>query len=103
MRAQMYHLMQHISEKMLIESARSLDLLLGIIVIIGWYQYHCFMHAQLANLLGLAKTLVGELGLQRPPTRTERSILMVVKPIELRPRTNEEKRALAGVYFLSSS
>lgn len=99
----MYYLMRHISEKMLIESERSLDLLLGIIVIIGWHQYHCFMHAQLANLLGLAKTLVGELTIQRPPTRTERSILMVVKPLELKPRTSEEKRALAGVYFLSSA
>lgn len=99
----MYHLMKQISEKMLIESERSLDLLLGIIVIIGWYQYHCFTHAQLSNLIGLAKTLAGDLDLRRPPIRLERSILMVVKPIELRTRTNEEKRAIAGVYFLSSA
>lgn len=99
----MYHLMRQISEKMLIESERSLDLLLGIIVIIGWYQYHCFTHAQMNNLVGLAQTLTGDLDLRRPPTRHERSILMVVKPIELKARTNEEKRAVAGVYFLSSA
>lgn len=103
MRAQMYHLMKHISEQMLIRSERSLDLLLGIIVIIGWYQYHCFMHAQLSNLISLAQTLVGELGLGMPPNRSHRTILMVLKPFDVQPRSNEEKRALAGVWFLSSS
>ena len=103
MRAQMYHLMRHVSEHMLIRSERSMDLLLGIIVMIGWYQYHCFMHAQLSNLVSLATTLVGELGLRTPPVRRETSILAVLKPFDTEPRTNEERRALAGVWFLSSS
>ncbi|KAM0197524.1 hypothetical protein ACHAPI_004989 [Fusarium lateritium] len=88
---------------MLIRSERSLDLLLGIIVIVAWYQYHCFMHAQLHNLIGLAVTLVGELGLHRSPTVLERTNLMVVKPLQPGPRTNEERRALLGVWYLSSS
>jgi hypothetical protein len=103
MRAQMYHLMKHIADHMLIRSQRSLDLLLGIIVIVAWYQYHCFMHAQLHNLIGLAATLVGELGLHRSPTVLERTNLMVVKPLQPKPRTNEERRALLGVWYLSSS
>lgn len=103
MRAQMYHLMKHISDHMLIQSERSMDLLLGIIVIVGYYQYHCFLHAQMGNLISLAVSLVGELGLVGPPTRSERTILMVVKPLNIPPRTNEEKRALAGVWFFSSS
>ncbi|KAJ4271337.1 hypothetical protein NW762_000039 [Fusarium torreyae] len=103
MRAQMYHLMRHVADHMLIRSERSLDLLLGIIVIVAWYQYHCFMHAQLHNLIALAVTLVGELGLHRSPTILERTNLMVVKPFQPESRTNEERRALLGVWYLSSA
>ncbi|KAG9258133.1 putative C6 transcription factor [Emericellopsis atlantica] len=103
MRAQMYYLMQQISERMLIQSERSLDLLLGIIVIIGYYQYHCFTHAQISNLIMMAQALAGDLGLKSMPTRSERSTLMMVKPLDVQPRTNEERRALAGVWFLSSA
>lgn len=103
MRAQMYHLMKHVADHMLIRSERSLDLLLGIIVIVAWYQYHCFMHAQLHNLIALATTLVGELGLNRSPTVLERTSLMVVIPFQPKARTNEERRALLGVWYLSSS
>ncbi|EKJ78550.1 hypothetical protein FPSE_01274 [Fusarium pseudograminearum CS3096] len=103
MRAQMYHLMKHIADHMLIRSERSLDLLLGIIVIVTWYQYHCFMHAQLNNLIALATTLVGELGLNRSPVVNERTSLMVVIPFQPKTRTNEERRALLGVWYLSSS
>lgn len=103
MRAQMYYLMKHISEHMLIRSERSMDLLQGIIVISGWYQYHCFMHAQLSNLISLAQALVGDLGLGMPPVRRETTVLAVLKPFDTQPRTNEERRALAGVWFLSSS
>ncbi|KAH7156415.1 hypothetical protein EDB81DRAFT_646898 [Dactylonectria macrodidyma] len=103
MRAQMYYLMQHIADHMLIRSERSLDLLMGILVIAAWYQYHCFMHAQLNNLIALAATLVGELGLHRSPSCLERTNLMVVKPFYPERRTNEERRALLGVWFLSSA
>lgn len=88
---------------MLIRSERSLDLLLGIVVIIAWYKYHCFMHAQLNNLIALASTLVGELGLHRSPSVLERTSLMVVTPFQPAARTNEERRALLGVWYLSSS
>ncbi|KAF4467796.1 hypothetical protein FALBO_5331 [Fusarium albosuccineum] len=103
MRAQMYYLMRHIADHMLIRSERSLDLLMGILVIAAWYQYHCFMHAQLNNLIALAVTLVGELGLHRSPNALERTNLMVVKPFQPERRTNEERRALLGVWFLSSA
>ncbi|KAI5467458.1 hypothetical protein BGZ63DRAFT_346309 [Mariannaea sp. PMI_226] len=103
MRAQMYYLMRHIADYMLIRSERSLDLLMGILVISAWYQYHCFMHAQLNNLIALSITLVGELGLNRSPSALERTNLMVVKPFQPETRTNEERRLLLGVWFLSSA
>lgn len=103
MRAQMYYLMKHIADHMLIRSERSLDLLMGILVITAWYQYHCFMHAQLHSLLALASTLVGELGLHRHPNIQERTNLMVVTPFHPEARTNEERRALLGVWYLTSA
>jgi hypothetical protein len=103
MRAQMYRIMVHLSDHMLIRSERSMDLLLGLIVVIGWYQYHCFMHAQLNNLVALACTLCSELSLNRDPTHNERTLLMMARPPPIRPRTNEDRRAFAGVWFISSA
>ncbi|KAF4955243.1 hypothetical protein FSARC_11916 [Fusarium sarcochroum] len=103
MKSQMYHLMKELSDRMLVQSERSMDLLLGIIVILGHYHNHCFLHAQLSNLVSLAVTLTGDLGLTGPPARNERSILLVAKSCHPVPRTNEERRALVGVWFVSSA
>lgn len=103
MRAQMYALKKHISDYMLIRSERSMDLLLGIIVILGWYQYHCFAHAQLHNLLSLAISLVGEMGLNRHPVIHEGTRLMAAQPPAPSARNSEEQRAFLGVWFLASS
>jgi hypothetical protein len=102
MQGQMYRLMSHIAEHMLIRSERSLDLLLGIVVILGWHHYHCLLHAQLHNLVSLAMTLTAELGLKQSPSWQERTKLMVINLGEVRERTNEEKRLLLAVWYLSS-
>ncbi|KFA72947.1 hypothetical protein S40288_05080 [Stachybotrys chartarum IBT 40288] len=102
MRAQMYYLMKHISDHMLIRSDRSLDLLLGILVIVGWYQYHCFMHAQMSNLIALAVSLVVQLNLDRP-TSFRHYQNRFLRPSELKTRTNEERRAYAGAWFMASA
>lgn len=100
MQAQMYCLMAHVADHMLIRSERSLDLLQGIVVMLSWYHYHCF-HAQLSNLVSLAMSLVAELGLNKPPMVRELANLVIVKPQEPSDRTNEERRALAAVWFMS--
>ncbi|PHH67320.1 hypothetical protein CDD81_83 [Ophiocordyceps australis] len=102
MAAQMSQLMLHLSDYMLVRSQRSLDLLQGIIVMLGWYQYHCFQHAQMNNLIALAVSLVGELGLNRPPVLREQTSLMVARPEKPAGRTNEERRACAAVWYLNS-
>ncbi|CAG9989781.1 unnamed protein product [Clonostachys byssicola] len=97
MRAQTYYLMKHLSDHILIRSERSLDLLQGLIVIISWYQYHCFIHAQLSNLVGLATSLISDMGLTRPiyiPGQFD--------PNGPKAHTAEEKRAFAGVWFNAS-
>jgi hypothetical protein len=43
MRAQSYNIMKHISEHMLIQSERSLELLQTILLVIGFYHYQCMM------------------------------------------------------------
>ena len=101
MRAQMYRLMTHLAEYQLIRSARCLDLLQGALVMCGWQQYHCMMHGQLTNLICMAIGLVGDLGLNSPPILREGTRLMVVKPPEPTRRTNEERRALLGVWFIA--
>ncbi len=103
MRAQMFALKRHISDYMLIRSERSMDLLLGLIVTVGWYQYHCFTHAQLHNLLSLAISLIGELGLNRHPIIHEGTRLMAAQPPAPSARSSEERRAFLGVWFLASS
>ncbi|KAJ3494722.1 hypothetical protein NLG97_g3894 [Lecanicillium saksenae] len=103
MRAQMYALKKHISDYVLIRSERSMDLLLGLVVILGWYQYHCFTHAQLHNLLSLAISLIGEMGLNRHPVIHEGTRVMAAQPPAPSNRSNEERRAFIGVWFLASS
>ncbi|KAH7326460.1 hypothetical protein B0I35DRAFT_466994 [Stachybotrys elegans] len=101
MHAQMYYLMQHIADHMLIRSERSLELLQGILVILGWYQYHCFLHAQLSNLVSLATSLVVQLNLNKPShDEPGSSVLCYLSPSI---RTNEERRAYAGAWYLASA
>lgn len=102
MRAQKYRLMAHLAEHMVLRSERSLDLLQGIVVMLGWYHYHCLMHAQLNNLLHMALSLAGDLGLTRHPAVAERTRLIVLNPEQPKVRTPDEKRVACAVWYLSS-
>ncbi|CVL09337.1 uncharacterized protein FMAN_15501 [Fusarium mangiferae] len=99
---QMFRLMSHVSEHVLMRSERSLDLLSGIVIMLGWYHHHCVVHSQMHNLLSLAMTLTAELGLKRNPSWQERTVLMVVNLGQVKERTNEERRLLVAVWFLGS-
>ncbi len=102
MKLQMYRIMQHIADYMLLRAERSLDLAQGLLVVLGWYHHHCLMHAQLSNLIHLAMSLLTDLGLNRHPRLAERTKLMVLNPPEPTPRTNEERRVYLGVWYLNS-
>ncbi|RDW63649.1 hypothetical protein BP6252_11194 [Coleophoma cylindrospora] len=95
MRGQSRAVLQQISNAMLIRSERSLDLLQGILVFLGFYHYHCMTHAQFNNLNHLVVSLVGDMDLSTCPKSQERK--------NQRSRTNEERRALAGVWYMSSN
>ncbi|WQF86997.1 Putative zn(2)Cys(6) fungal-type DNA-binding domain-containing protein [Colletotrichum destructivum] len=102
-RGQMYRLLNHVADYMMLRSERSFDLLLGLVVMIAWFHHHCLIHAQLNQLVSLAACLVGELGLKSSPSLPERTRLLVMRPWELRERTNEERRVLLAVWYLSSA
>ncbi|KAH8664742.1 hypothetical protein BX600DRAFT_303330 [Xylariales sp. PMI_506] len=104
MRGQSRAIMQHISNAILLRSERSLDLLQGIVVILGYYHYHCMTHAQFNNLIHLAISLIEDLDLSTcPKSQKRRPPLPMTRGNERRSTNNEERRALLGVWYMSSS
>ncbi|KIV77976.1 hypothetical protein PV11_09748 [Exophiala sideris] len=104
MKGQSRAVMEHISHAILMRSERSLDLLQGILVFLGSYHYHCMTHAQFNNLTRLAVSLVEDMDLSTCPKSQQRgSQLPYVRAEESMSRTNEERRALLGVWYMSSN
>lgn len=103
MRGQSRAVMEHISQAILMRSERSLDLLQDILVFLGSYHYHCMAHAQFNNLTCLAVSLVEEMGLSTcPKSRQRRGQMPLIRAEKPTSRTNEERRALLGVWYMSS-
>lgn len=102
-RGQSRAVMQHISDAMLMKSERSLDLLQGILVFLGSYHYHCMAHAQFNVLIRLAISLVEDMNWTTyPKSQQRRGQMPVARAEETSSRTNEEIRALLGVWYMSS-
>jgi len=95
MQAQMQLATGHMADRIFRHCERTLDLLMGIVVILGWYHYHCARHNQLNNLLCLAESLVSDLGLNKRPHGGDDEAD--------EERAVEEKRLLLGVWYLRSS
>lgn len=101
-RGQMYRLVQCVVEEIAIASVKSMDLLQSILVMLAWFHHHCMMHTQMITLLHLAQAQVADMGLGKEPELHERTNIMVLAPGKPRPRKSDEKRALLGVWFLTS-
>jgi hypothetical protein len=84
---------RHIADKLFRQSERSLDLLMGIVVILGWHHYNGAKHSNLNNLLCLAESLVSDLGLNKKLTDDDVPDARVI----------EGQRLLLGVWYLRSS
>ncbi|KAI4595297.1 hypothetical protein KJ359_006971 [Pestalotiopsis sp. 9143b] len=102
MMAQGYIIMKHLTEHLMMRSQRSLELLQAILVVTGFYHYQCMMHTQLSNLVALATSLVADLNINKPPEVQERTRALVLNPQVPSPRTSDEKRALCGMWYMSS-
>ncbi|KAH6628927.1 hypothetical protein F5144DRAFT_493236 [Chaetomium tenue] len=92
--ARMDAVMRHITDKLFFQAERSLDLLMGIVVILGWHHHHGAIHSNLNNLLCLAESLVSDLGLNKKLTDDDRPGDETVI---------EGQRLLLGVWYLRSS
>lgn len=103
-RGQSRAIMEHVSTAIFMKSEQSLDLLQGILVFLGFYHYHCMAHAQFNNLINLAVGLVEDLELTTcPKSQQRRSQMPLLRTAEVPvARTNEEKRLLLGVWYMSS-
>lgn len=102
MRAQMYQLIQRVTQEIMISSARSVDIVQALLVMMGWFQNHCIVHAQLNSLLHLAQAQLADTGLDREAEIQERTSVLVLHPRSPPPRVTEERRATLGVWFLTS-
>ncbi|KAH8886309.1 hypothetical protein GQ53DRAFT_750801 [Thozetella sp. PMI_491] len=106
MRGQSRAVFKYICDAMLMRSERSLDLLQGILLFLGFYHYFCMSHAHYNNLVCLATSLVGDMDLSTCPNsraREKHHRLILARHEDPRPRTNEERRALLGVWYMSSN
>lgn len=86
-RRQMAQIMNQLASQMLLRAECSVDLLAGVVLVLGWYHFQCMRHSQLNNLLCLAESLAAGLGLWKGDEET---------PLE-------GKRLCLGVWYLRSS
>lgn len=91
-------LIREIGERLLVKGEKSLDILQGIIVLVGWFHIHIFWCQQLSNLIHLGISLSLDLGIDRKSHQFQQTVNG--KP----PRVPilAENRALLGLYFFTS-
>ncbi|KAB8222898.1 hypothetical protein BDV33DRAFT_201036 [Aspergillus novoparasiticus] len=96
---------QIVAQEMVVQSDKSIDLLLGLLTFIGWasYQFHQF-HPKpfLSVFTHLATSLVFDLGLNKPVQVTTPTFNLNQCPRPSTPRTMEERRAALGCYLVTS-
>ncbi|KFA81256.1 hypothetical protein S40288_09987, partial [Stachybotrys chartarum IBT 40288] len=106
MRGQSRAIFKHICDAMVMRSERSFELLQGILLFLGFYHYFCMSHAHYNSLTHLAVSLVGDLDLSTCPNlkaQEKHHRLILACDEESRPRTNAERRAILGVWYMSSN
>lgn len=92
-REQIGQIMSHIANNVLVRGERNMDLLLGILVVIGWYHYYQIQRSRLNSLLCLTESLITDLGLGQGNRPSGINSTMI---------SNEERRALLGAWYLRS-
>ncbi|RAL59963.1 hypothetical protein DID88_000589 [Monilinia fructigena] len=98
-------LVKDLTERIMTRKEKTLELLQTILVFCGWYHYHCLGHPHLNNLLGLAMGLAGDLGLNKPPSSDRFRYPFGHSRAtagDLSKRSMEQRRALAGLFYLTS-
>ncbi|KAJ5995144.1 hypothetical protein N7481_002121 [Penicillium waksmanii] len=97
-----YKVRQTVAQIMLLESEKSIDLLLGLLTFLGWGNYHFHGKPFLSVFTHLATSLVFELGLQKPVQAPPPIFNLNACPIASGHRTMEEHRAALGYFLIIS-
>ncbi|KAJ8066028.1 hypothetical protein OCU04_005121 [Sclerotinia nivalis] len=98
-------LVRDLTDRIMVKREKTLELLQTILVFCGWYHYHCLGHPHLNNLLGLAMGLAGDLGLNKLPSSDKFKYPFGHSRAtagDLSRRSMEQRRALAGLFYLTS-
>ncbi|GAB1316133.1 Transcriptional regulator WAR1 [Madurella fahalii] len=93
-----------LAQKMVVDHEKSLDLLLGLLVMMGWTHYHLKKEKPILSVLAsLAKSLVYDLGLNKVPGEPDiAACLKTSFHPPPREKTIEEKRAVLTCFYLTS-
>ena len=126
------NLLEYLSLHVLLRGEKSLDLLQGLLILAAWYvvlffgtmtgaradawptcRYQCqfsLSHSAFTSVLHLATGLLSDLGLNQPAAKVDRHnfVLSAINGAAhgvhaaSRQRTNEERRALLGCFYVTS-
>ncbi|KAK4208014.1 transcriptional regulator WAR1 [Rhypophila decipiens] len=93
-RGQVGQIMTHFADSIVVRGERNMDLLFGILVLVGWYHYCQIQHSQLNSLLCLTESLIADLGIGQGRRVRDGS--------DMPSSRNDEQRALLGAWYLRS-
>jgi hypothetical protein len=102
------HLTRSLSERILMNNEKSVDILQAILVFVTWYHPHLFQAQQITNLLHLAIAMTIDLGLNRPPQQCGDFRQATNKAVhgpsctDQKVASLEEHRVLAGCFYITS-
>jgi hypothetical protein len=102
----MKDLLQRISERVVINGEKSLDLLQSMLVLGNWYNPHLFAPPSYTVLLHLTMALTHNLDIDCAPGFCEKAALMAASQAHDVPQppkvvTNDERRAVLGTFYLT--
>ncbi|OBT70315.1 hypothetical protein VE03_00317 [Pseudogymnoascus sp. 23342-1-I1] len=97
-----------LGREMLIEGAKNIDLLLGLLVFSAWGHFYLYNKPIISTIIHLATSVAFDLGLTKP-VPTEPALIMLAYNAQGCPksansaiRTMEERRSIIGLFLISS-
>jgi hypothetical protein len=101
---------RELAQAMLLDCARSLDLLFGVMVYLAWCHSYIYKTRVVTTLIQLGGSLAGDLELTKPiPSETQGVMREFntqgcprIGTVKNRLRTTEERRAMIGLFYISS-
>jgi hypothetical protein len=99
-----------LGREMLVAGTKNVDLFLGILIFAGWCHLYISNKPIISTIVHLAMSLAFDLGLTKPPPTESTSVMLnytaqgCPKPTNgmIPMRTMEERRAVIGLYLVSS-